>query len=258
MTDTPGDQVRDRQQQIASDLRALILSGDLAPGHQLPATAALVKQYGVTNQTVQRALRILKEEGFIEGQTGRGVFSTGRRPYVIQANHYSRPASPGKPYPWITDPYRRDRRGSSQLLAVGERPAPAQVAAAFGIATGDPVVMRHQLLLLDDEPAELVWLYFPVELARGTPLANPHKIQGGTPAVLTGLGLPPRHAMDQVGTRLATVEEFIALQLPENMPVLRQLRVVYTDGDRPVEVAVIIKAGHQYEIQYSLPCDRGE
>ena len=79
MSEISGDRVRDRQQQIIADLRALILSVDIGPGERLPATAALIEQYGVTNQTVQRALRILKEEGFIRGETGVGVFSTDRR-----------------------------------------------------------------------------------------------------------------------------------------------------------------------------------
>lgn len=42
-----GNQVRVRQQQITADLRALILSEDLAPGEQLPATAACIREYGV-------------------------------------------------------------------------------------------------------------------------------------------------------------------------------------------------------------------
>ncbi|MEU7903910.1 UTRA domain-containing protein [Actinoplanes sp. NPDC049118] len=126
-------------------------------------------------------------------------------------------------------------------------------ASAFGLAEGDPVMLRHQLLLLDDEPAELVWSYYPVEVARGTVLAESRRIKGGTPAVLAALGLPMRNAIDQVATRLATVAEFVALRLPEEVPVLRQFRVVYTEGRRPVEVSVMVKAGQQYEVQYELP-----
>jgi GntR family transcriptional regulator len=45
----------------------------------------------------------------------------------------------------------------------------------------------------------------------------------------------------------------VALRLPEDIPVLRQFRVAYTDGSRPVEVTVMAKAAQQYEIQYELP-----
>jgi GntR family transcriptional regulator len=248
----PTDGVRNRDQQIAANLRALILAGDLRAGDQLPSTAALIAEYGITNQTVQRALKILKDEKFAEGQAGRGVFVTARQPVVIRADHYPK-SGPGQPYPWLTDHAGRGRAGHIELLAVGETPAPAQVAAAYGIQVGDTVVYRHMLQFLDDEPAELVWSYYTVDVARGTPLAEKRKIRGGTPALLAELGFPLRNAVDQVAARLATVAEFAALKLPEDMPVLRQFRVVYTSGRRPIEVTVMIKAAQQYELQYELP-----
>ena len=246
------DGVRTRQQQIAADLRALILAGDLRPGEKVPSTDTLVQRYGVTNQTVQRALAILKGEGFLEGRKGSGVFVTGRQPIVVRANHYPAAAPAGQPYPWISDFASRGRQPTIELLSVGEQKAPSQVAAAFGVDTETLVVVRHQLLLLDGEPAELVWSYYPADIARGTRLAERRKIPGGSPKILAELGYPLADAVDQIGTRLATVEEFIALKLPEDMPVLRQLRVVFTKEQQPVEVTVMVKAGQQYEIQYQL------
>lgn len=249
----PDDGVRERQQQIASNLRALILSGDLRTGDRVPSTDALMRQYGVTNQTVQRSLNILKAEGFLEGRVGSGIYVTDQQPVVIRSSHYPTVAAPGQPYPWIADHAAHGRVGTSELRAVGEVPAPAQVAAAFGLERGAVVAMRHQLLLLNGKPAELVWSYYPVDIARGTRLAENRKIRGGSPAALAALGFPLRNAVDQVGTRLATVDEFVALKLPEDMPILRQFRVVYSDGGRPVEATVMVKAGQQYEVQYELP-----
>lgn len=249
----PDDGVRQRQQQIAANFRALILSGDLVPGDKLPSTSEIMAQYGVANLTVQRALNILKAERFIDSHKGKGVYVAARTPQVIRAGHYPVAPAQGQPYPWITDHANQGRRGSSDLISVGEVPAPAQVAAAFGTKKGAPVVARHQLLKLDGEPAELVWTYYPVDIARGTPLTEPKKIKGGSPRLLADLGHPERDAIDQVGTRLATVEEFVALKLPEDMPILRTFRVVFTEGRRPVEVQVMVKAGQLYEIQYHLP-----
>jgi GntR family transcriptional regulator len=249
----PDDGVRQRQQQIAANLRALILSGDLPVGDRIPSTAELMAQYGVTDKTVQRALAILKAERFVEGKPGVGVFVTAHQPVVIRTSHYPSPAEAGQPYPWITAHASQGRVGSSELRFVGEAPAPAEVAAAYGIEIGTPTVMRHQLLSFNGEPAELVWSYYTTDVAQGTRLAENRKIKGGSPAALAELGLPPRDAVDQVMARLATVAEFTALQLPEDMPVLRQFRVVYTNDQRPIEVTVMIKAGQKYQIQYHLP-----
>jgi GntR family transcriptional regulator len=248
----PDDGIRSRQRQLAGDLRALILSGDIGPGERLPSTADLTRRYGINNMSVTRALAILKAEGLVEGQKGRAVLSTDRRPGVVRASHYPGPAADGH-FPWITDAASRERVGSSQLIDVAERPAPAQVAAAFGLAAQAPVVMRHQLLLMDGEPAELVWAYYPVEIARDTPLAEQRRIKGGSPAALAALGYPLRNAVDQVAARFATVAEFVALKLPQDIPVLRQFRVAYSDAARAVEVTVMVKAAQQYEIQYELP-----
>lgn len=248
--EVPDDGVRSRQRQVAGDLRAMILSGDIGPGDRLPSTADLTSRYGVTNMTVTRALAILKAEGLIEGQRGRAVLSTGRRPAVVRASHYPAPAD--GPFPWLTEASSRSQIGSSELIDVRETPAPAQVAAAFAIPPSALVVSRHQRLLLDGAPAELVWSYYPVEIARGTPLAEPRRMSGGSPTVLAALGHPLRNAVDRVSARQATVAEFVALDLPDDIPVLRQLRVAYTDRSRPVEVTVMIKASQQYEIQYDL------
>lgn len=144
---------------------------------------------------------------------------------------------------------------AAELLFVGEVPAPFQIAAAYGIGPGTPVVLRNQLLKLDGEPAELANSYYRTEIARGTVLADARKIRGGTPSVSAELGYPPRNAVDQVQARLATVDEFIALRLPAETPVFRQLRVVYADGHEPIEVTVMIKAAQQYEVQYEIPAE---
>ena len=52
-------------QQLAQLLKNEILSGNLQKGDKLPSIRDLVEQYGVNKDTVQRALRSLKEESFI-------------------------------------------------------------------------------------------------------------------------------------------------------------------------------------------------
>ena len=65
---------RTKQQQIADDLTTAIASGSLRPGDALPSARALMKQYGVSNQTVQNAFKVLKAQDLIDGRPGRGTF----------------------------------------------------------------------------------------------------------------------------------------------------------------------------------------
>ncbi len=68
--------------QLAAVLRAMIDSGEFPPGRRLPAKKMIMQTYGVSQQTTERALGILKAEGLIEPSPGRGLFVTepGDRP----------------------------------------------------------------------------------------------------------------------------------------------------------------------------------
>jgi DNA-binding GntR family transcriptional regulator len=60
--------------QIADALRGRVDSGEYAPGSALPAIVALAGEFGVTTNTVRKALGILKAEGLIESVPGYGTF----------------------------------------------------------------------------------------------------------------------------------------------------------------------------------------
>ncbi|WP_207947164.1 GntR family transcriptional regulator, partial [Actinomadura sp. 7K507] len=219
---------------MAADLRARIMAGDFAPGTQLPSTAYLVDEFGVSNTTVQKALAVLKGEGYLTSRQGKGVFVRERQPFRVEADTYFEPTPGGYSY---------------ELLEVAEVPSPTEVARALDLEAGDPAQMRRRLLRHGGRPVEVDWSYYPLELARGTDLAGQRRIRGGAPRVLEELGSPQRHHVDAVTARMPTTEEAELLSLP-NVPVIRQFRVVYTDGDRPVEVSILIKGSHLYELQY--------
>lgn len=126
------------------------------------------------------------------------------------------------------------------------------VAAALRLPADGTAVLRRQVLTLDGDPVELVHAYYPPHIARGTPLAEQRPIKGGTPTLLTALGHPPRLGVDHVSARIPTQEQYEALQLPGDLPVLRTLRVVYGADEQPIEVTVMAKAGHLYELRYEF------
>ena len=61
-------------QQLAQQLKNEILNGNLQKGDKLPSIRDLVEQYGVNKDTVQRALRSLKEESFIYAVNKSGYY----------------------------------------------------------------------------------------------------------------------------------------------------------------------------------------
>lgn len=65
-------------QQLAALIRARIEAGDLAPGTALPSVTKLAAEHGMSEFTVKKALKLLKDEGLIRGVAGYGTFIAER------------------------------------------------------------------------------------------------------------------------------------------------------------------------------------
>ena len=63
--------------QIVSQMKALILSGDLGEGQQLPSIRALAGDLRISVITTKRAYAELEAQGFIETVPGKGSFVAG-------------------------------------------------------------------------------------------------------------------------------------------------------------------------------------
>ncbi|MER5734442.1 GntR family transcriptional regulator [Streptomyces sp. NPDC002262] len=245
---------RSPHQKIAAELRRRITRGDLPPGSKLGSTAELMEQYGgVANTTVQKALQMLKAEGLLEGLPGKGVYVRQHAQESVEPVAYMRPAGPGETYPWLSEAAKRRQVGRVRLLDVEVVVPPMEVAEALRLEDGEQAVLRRQLLLLDEEPTELVRSYYPLSLVEGTAVLEARRIRGGTPALLASMGFPPREFVDELSSEIPTEEEVVALELPKDMPVLVAFRVVHSDGGRPIEATVMTKAAHRYRMRYRLP-----
>lgn len=243
---------RSLHERIAADLRDDIMGGELPPGAKLPSTTHLKARFDASNATVQKALQLLKDEGLVVGRAGAAVTVREHRQRTMRPAAFMAPAAPGEPYRWLTEAANHGASARTTLLDVAESRAPADVRTAFGLPEDGLALLRAQLLLIDDEPAELVRSYYPLDIARGTALMERRSIRGGTPTLLADLGHPPRRSEDRVSARIPTQAQYQALRLPSSLPVLRTFRVVYSDDERPIEATVMVKAGHLYELQYEF------
>jgi len=70
---------------VVTQLRALLMSGDVGPGQRLPSERALASMLTVSRTTVREALRVLEAQGFVDirlGGTG-GAFFRGPDPATV-------------------------------------------------------------------------------------------------------------------------------------------------------------------------------
>ena len=59
---------------IAEILRERIRAGGLRPGDALPTQAVLMREFGAASLTVQKAMALLKQEGWAVSRPGKGAF----------------------------------------------------------------------------------------------------------------------------------------------------------------------------------------
>src|ERR1700748_48791 len=122
--------------QIASSIRAAILSGELEPGAPLQTGQELADFFGVSRMTVVSALRVLREAGFIRRQPG-GKVRVGDRAALPTPSDDDHPLGGIASYLFELGHLKRVTRAGWLLLGI---PSPETVAehsfrvGAVGIA----------------------------------------------------------------------------------------------------------------------------
>ena len=65
-------------EQIVTQIKAQIMSGELEAGEALPSIRSLARSLQISVLTVQKAYDILQEDGFIETTAGKGCYVSVR------------------------------------------------------------------------------------------------------------------------------------------------------------------------------------
>ncbi len=71
-------------EQIARQVRAQIISGELAEGEALPSIRRLAQELAISVITTKRAYEELEREGFIDTVGGKGTFVAAQNPQFLR------------------------------------------------------------------------------------------------------------------------------------------------------------------------------
>ncbi len=266
MTDPLSD--RPAYRQVADRLRQHIDSGEWPPGHKLPSESELMAQFGVSRVTVRLAVGALRSEGLIVTRQGRGSYVRDREPtrriaaarYIQDARFVAgRVAEPATVF--VAGPGEEPSRYRLERSFHEER-ADHEVADLLGLPVGELVLQRRFLSFVDERPEQLNTSYLPLDLVRGTPVADPanEPWAGGTIAQLASLGRTVTRVEEAVLARMPTPEEGQTLRIAAGVPVLVITRRMFTGPDRahPVEAAVnIVLPADRVILEYVIDIDDG-
>lgn len=223
---------------IADDLRATIHRGDYGPGDALPSESQMCAEYAVSRPTVRHAIALLRAEGMIEVEHGRGAF-VRRRPLIQRhaRDRHRHARSSGRPL-GLDYPARHGQAPGMRILKTGAVATPPDVASRMDIDAGTRTFIRQRVVLADDEPVELSASYFPYDLAAGTQLATDHPLPTGVLRYIEDeLGRAYRHVSEELTARMPTADEAAALEISSAVPVLR---VLYCASDADGAVIEVV------------------
>jgi len=224
---------------VADYLRAQIDDGTYQPGERLPTEPELMDTFPYDRATIRRGLAVLRNEGLITSEQGRGVFvrDATKTRYDLMSMLITDRSHPAKPDAAYNQPPRGPDDGlavehSYEVIAAGEK-----LGAAFEI---DP---RSELLsttftfyISGDDTAEYrTTAYIPYPLVIDTPLATPSDEWPQPPIkdLLATVGVKVTTVAMDIESRMPTPQESYDLQIPDGTPVLSDRRRFLAD-DRVV------------------------
>ncbi|NEQ44028.1 MAG: phosphonate metabolism transcriptional regulator PhnF [Leptolyngbya sp. SIOISBB] len=141
-------------QQIADELRQNIQDAVFKVGDRLPTEATLSDRFGVNRHTLRRAMEVLRHEGIVDVERGRGTFVVAA-PITV---------SIGKRVRFNESLKAQSVAPQWQILQATELPADARIAQSLEMAAGALVVLFERVSLADDVPLSLASSYFPSAL----------------------------------------------------------------------------------------------
>ncbi len=245
---------RPAYKQIADALRAQIESGSLPPGEKLPSESALTQQLKVSQGTIRQALAILRGDGLIVAEHGRGVFVRSRpKTRRLAHDRFARRHREQGKAAYIAEAEQENSRPRVDVFSVGPEKAPAEFARRLSLKTGARVLVRRRRYLSDEQPTELATSYIPWDIASGTPMTEENPGPGGVYARIEDLGHRLERFTEEVTARMPTPEEVKSLRLPPGTPVLSLVRVAYDTKGRAVEVCDTVMSADHYVLSYELP-----
>ncbi|ROU13312.1 GntR family transcriptional regulator [Kluyvera ascorbata] len=135
--------------EIKNSIKDAILEKKYAIGDKIPSERELAIQYNVTRVTLQKAMHVLEQEGFIERVHGKGMFVSR----VLQDNVFMLNNGSSSSILGFSREFQQQAQVTSRLIEMHTIPSPAVVAQQLGLSSRQPVHFIRRVRMINDEPA---------------------------------------------------------------------------------------------------------
>lgn len=237
--------------QVAATIRERIDGGVYPAGTLIPSERDLGAEFGISRVTVRQAIGLLRTQGVVVVEHGRGVFAAPTRQIQRLARvRLSREAREQNRAAFLHDATTAGFT-PTVVTTISFEEADTRVSTLLEIEEGSPVTVRSRTMSADGTVVQLATSRLPRDLTRDTRIEEPDSGPGGIHARLEDAGLRLDRFAEYVGCRMPDTAEQSALQIAVGVPVLTVTRIAYADV--PVEVNDMVMAGDRYELSYEWP-----
>ena len=217
-------------QQIKELLTRSLQTGEWKPGEAIPSEMELAARFRVSQGTVRKAVDELATDNLLIRRQGKGTFVATHAEERTQYRFLRLMPDDG-------DAAGLQRR----LLECRRLRAPADVARALGLKSGDAVVWVRRMLLSatsgPPQPVVLDDIYLAGTLFKGLTAERMSSYQGPMYRLFEAeFGVHMVRAEEKIRAVAADAAQAALLQVAPGAPLLSVDRLSFTYGDQPVEL----------------------
>lgn len=222
--------------QIADELRRNIEDSVFKVGDQLPPELELSKRFGVHRHTLRRAVDVLRQEGIVDVERGRGTFvmapialpigSRVRFNECLQAQSLS--------LTW-------------QVLRIVDIKADPQLAERLNLDLGASVILFERLSMIDDLPISISSSNFPGQRFPQL-MAHCETYRSISQMLLKEYGCDHLRRSTRISARFARARDARLLKMPANSPILLSESINVDQTGTVIEYGVTRFRGDRMEL----------
>ncbi|MEO0409794.1 MAG: phosphonate metabolism transcriptional regulator PhnF [Cyanobacteria bacterium P01_A01_bin.135] len=223
--------------QIAGELRCNIEESVFRVGDRLPTETELSERFGVNRHTLRRAMEVLRQEGIVGVERGRGTFVMAA-PITVPIGNRVR--------------FNEALRAQSltpvwQVLRIVELKADAKLSSRLNLEVGEPVVLFERLSSVENIPVSIASSHFP---GRVFPNLMEHcqTYRSISKMLQNEYGCDHIRHRTRLTARLAQTNDARLLKMPVNGPILLSESVNVNQAGTVIEYGITRFRGDRMEL----------
>lgn len=214
---------------LAAQLRNEIENGWPGPDTALPPERDLAVRYGMSRDTVRKALKLLEEHGLLYGEQGRGTFVAPAA--VRQMSRFLDSFS--------QDTQKRGSVAGQIILSIEQIPATIAVAGILSVEPMQTITRLHRVRTVNGVPVGLHDAY--LRLPAGAVLTKADLEHAGSLYTLLTqcYGISPAEGLESLGAVAAGSEDVTHLGVVSGTPLLLCERITLSDRREAIEYCIM-------------------